>query len=97
MVEQRIENPRVGGSIPPQATKKFKKRPILRVGLFVYCRATVTGASPPPLTANLMRHAIVINVIAPGEEDEDAILARTTRLNPAESLTHLYADLGITQ
>ena len=23
LVEQRIENPRVGGSIPPQATKKF--------------------------------------------------------------------------
>jgi hypothetical protein len=26
LVEQRIENPRVGGSIPPQATKKFSKR-----------------------------------------------------------------------
>ena len=25
LVEQRIENPRVGGSIPPQATKKFKQ------------------------------------------------------------------------
>ena len=24
LVEQRIENPRVGGSIPPQATKEFK-------------------------------------------------------------------------
>ena len=48
-------------------------------------------------TATQMRHAIMINVIAPGEEDEDAILARAARLNPAESLTQLYADLGITQ
>jgi hypothetical protein len=26
LVEQRIENPRVGGSIPPQATKESSKR-----------------------------------------------------------------------
>jgi hypothetical protein len=26
LVEQRIENPRVGGSIPPQATKNLSKR-----------------------------------------------------------------------
>jgi hypothetical protein len=36
----------------------------------------------------------VINVIAPGEEDEDVILARAARLNPAESLLQLRHDLG---
>jgi transcriptional regulator with XRE-family HTH domain len=35
LVEQRIENPRVGGSIPPQATKVFnEKAQLSRVGLF---------------------------------------------------------------
>jgi hypothetical protein len=28
LVEQRIENPRVGGSIPPLATKTFKGLPV---------------------------------------------------------------------
>lgn len=40
------------------------------------------------------RFAIVINVVAPGEEDEDVILARAARLNPAESLVQLRHDLG---
>ena len=40
------------------------------------------------------RFAVVINVIAPGEEDEDAILDRAARLNPAESLVQLRHDLG---
>jgi len=40
------------------------------------------------------RFATVINVIAPGEEDEDVILARAARLNPTESLLQLRHDLG---
>jgi hypothetical protein len=40
------------------------------------------------------RHGVVINVVAPGEEDEDAILVRAARLNPAESLVQLRRDLG---
>lgn len=40
------------------------------------------------------RCGIVINVVAPGEEDEDVILARAARLNPAESLLQLRHDLG---
>ena len=35
-VEQRIENPCVGGSIPPQATKVYlAKKPTHAVGFFV--------------------------------------------------------------
>ncbi|GEM_PF-1263815 len=34
-VEQRIENPCVGGSIPPKATTN-KKKPNLRIGLFAF-------------------------------------------------------------
>ena len=34
MVEQRIENPRVGGSIPPQATKHFNGLQVLTQGEF---------------------------------------------------------------
>ena len=40
------------------------------------------------------RHAVVINVVAPGEETEDAVLERAARLNPAESLGQLRRDLG---
>ncbi len=39
------------------------------------------------------RFAVVINVISTGEEDEDAILARAARLNPAESLVQFRHDL----
>jgi hypothetical protein len=35
LVEQRIENPRVGGSIPPRATK-FKKAPFFTDWRFFY-------------------------------------------------------------
>jgi hypothetical protein len=36
LVEQRIENPRVGGSIPPLATKQFKaSRRVSRLGAFL--------------------------------------------------------------
>lgn len=44
--------------------------------------------------AGAERFAIVINVVAPGEEDEDTIVARAARLNPAESLVQLRHDLG---
>jgi hypothetical protein len=38
LVEQRIENPCVGGSIPPRATKFSKqKRQPSPVGVFVFC------------------------------------------------------------
>lgn len=40
------------------------------------------------------RFSVVINVVAPGEEDEDAILARAARLNPAESLLQIEDDIG---
>ena len=40
------------------------------------------------------RFAVVINVVAPGEEDEDVIQARAARLNPAQSLVQLRHDLG---
>lgn len=40
------------------------------------------------------RAAVVINVVAPGDEDEAAILARAARLNPAEALAVLVQDLG---
>ena len=41
-VEQRIENPCVGGSIPPQATKVYlAKKPTHAVGFFV------SGANSP--------------------------------------------------
>ena len=46
LVEQRIENPRVGGSIPPRATR-FQAQP-LSVGLFRFCFAPV-GKSQPRL------------------------------------------------
>ena len=36
LVEQRIENPRVGGSIPPQATKIQAKSPVHVTGLFAF-------------------------------------------------------------
>ncbi len=36
LVEQRIENPRVGGSIPPQATKNQAKSPVNMTGLFAF-------------------------------------------------------------
>lgn len=36
LVEQRIENPCVGGSIPPQATKNSNKKPSQTTGLFVF-------------------------------------------------------------
>ena len=36
LVEQRIENPRVGGSIPPQATKIQGKSPVQVTGLFAF-------------------------------------------------------------
>ena len=35
-VEQRIENPCVGGSIPPQATIRFKEKPTFRSWLFCF-------------------------------------------------------------
>jgi hypothetical protein len=35
LVEQRIENPRVGGSIPPQATKLQDEAHCMRSGLFL--------------------------------------------------------------
>jgi len=41
------------------------------------------------------RHAVVVNVVAPGEEDEVQILERATRLNPPESLLQLRRDLGL--
>lgn len=39
------------------------------------------------------RFEVVINVVAPGEEDEDTILARSARLNPTESLMQLRHDI----
>lgn len=41
------------------------------------------------------RHAVVVNVIAPGEEWEEAILERAARLNPPESLRQIRLDLGV--
>lgn len=40
------------------------------------------------------RFKVVINVVAPGAEWEDAILERASRLNPPESLRQLMEDLG---
>src|SRR5690606_512951 len=37
LVEQRIENPRVGGSIPPQATTEFKAPDSIGSGAFFLC------------------------------------------------------------
>jgi hypothetical protein len=37
LVEQRIENPRVGGSIPPQATKVFQTlSPAIALGFLFF-------------------------------------------------------------
>ncbi len=46
LVEQRIENPRVGGSIPPQATKSQAPDPTGQ-GLFSCRRAARTGGRGP--------------------------------------------------
>ena len=35
LVEQRIENPRVGGSSPPRATNKIHESQLVRAGFFV--------------------------------------------------------------
>lgn len=40
------------------------------------------------------RAAVVVNVVAPGDESEDGILERAARLNPPESLDQLRNDLG---
>ena len=40
------------------------------------------------------RNRVVINVVAPGEEDEGVVLERASRLNPEEALAQLRADLG---
>jgi hypothetical protein len=54
LVEQRIENPRVGGSIPPQATKHIRPTLIGRAFLFVKV-PNYAGRTPflrvPPLFA----------------------------------------------
>ena len=39
------------------------------------------------------RAGVVINVVAPGEEDEEVVLGRAARLNPEESLLQIRADL----
>lgn len=39
------------------------------------------------------RNKVVINVVAPGDEDEEDIVARAMRLNPQESLGVLKKDL----
>ncbi len=44
LVEQRIENPCVGGSIPPRATKRhIKKAPAFLLGLFAFVRSHALG------------------------------------------------------
>ena len=48
LVEQRIENPRVRGSIPRQATKRILK-PILCDGLFCVWRYLMACAMPASL------------------------------------------------
>ena len=45
LVEQRIENPRVGGSIPPQATNL--KAQLFSVGLFLCPQPRIYGALQP--------------------------------------------------
>ena len=53
-VEQRIENPCVGGSIPPRATKNsFTQRPLMLVGVVVSgvrspWRRFISGAKAAP-------------------------------------------------
>jgi hypothetical protein len=46
LVEQRIENPRVGGSIPPQATKFKALDPPQDQGLFALALAVAVRPSP---------------------------------------------------
>ena len=55
MVEQRIENPRVGGSIPPQATK-ICKRVSVRVAANPFCiwRARAMNATLPAVRGGLL-------------------------------------------
>ena len=45
LVEQRIENPRVGGSIPPQATKIQALSPGQKPGLFAF-RLSCSQSAP---------------------------------------------------
>jgi hypothetical protein len=40
------------------------------------------------------RNRVVINVVAPGEEEERVVLERASRLNPEGALAQLRADLG---
>jgi hypothetical protein len=48
LVEQRIENPCVGGSIPPRATKNSSEAPTLAVGVFHFGYWFASGMSPCP-------------------------------------------------
>jgi hypothetical protein len=51
LVEQRIENPRVGGSIPPQATKhpRFKRQTATPLAVAVFLRARLPADRPTNL------------------------------------------------
>jgi Domain of unknown function (DUF4303) len=40
------------------------------------------------------RERVVINVVAPGDESEETVIARAARLNPPVSLIQLRQDLG---
>ena len=53
LVEQRIENPRVGGSIPPQATKIQAKSPVRKTGLFAF---RLPPGAARPIDACLLLH-----------------------------------------
>jgi hypothetical protein len=62
LVEQRIENPRVGGSIPPLATKSRKPRPVRRAGLLF--SALAQSVAPAAMAA--IGIAVIVTIMAMG-------------------------------
>ncbi len=49
LVEQRIENPRVRGSIPRLATRFKQETPIHVVGVFAFTRVKIRGSGDVPV------------------------------------------------
>jgi hypothetical protein len=59
LVEQRIENPRVGGSIPPQATKRFKDLAPQALGPF----SLGVAATQPRKASSLLEADFICNAL----------------------------------
>jgi hypothetical protein len=59
LVEQRIENPRVVGSIPTQATKSFRQKPSRQTGLFALQARPGTSAGR---RVTLLRRAKMLRI-----------------------------------